>query len=168
MSEVAEGASVLFRSLHGAFTHMSGHFALAFPRLDHKSPHARLLVFRVFAESLEDLESLHNFMKGGDGLGRRFRADFPETVPVDFYGQWKAYKRARIHARSVPEARAKTMRQLDEAGTSWIDMGSKENGQRFRMYVTVVESNQAGEIGRVNSYGLSIADQLLYLPHIEG
>lgn len=167
MGDVASGASVLFRTLHAVFTQMPGHFALAFPHLEHKSPQARLSVFRVFAESLEDLKELHDLMKAGDGLNRIFKAAFPETVPENFSGPWKAYRRARIHSRNIPEARAKTMRKLDEDGSSWINMGSKENRQRFRLYVAIVDG-QSGANGQINSYGLSVANNLLFLPHIEG
>ena len=171
MGEVAVGASVLMRSLHATFSQMPGCFALALPDLAHRSPQRRLSRFRVFASRMEDLAELHTLLKNGDGLGRLFNASFPETVPADFKGPWMAYRRLRIHSRERASSRAVTMRALDEAGNSWVDMGSSDNRQRFRMYLACEALAQGAsppplEGAQVNSYGLSVAGYPLYLPHI--
>lgn len=170
LSEMALSASVLMRSLHAAFTQIPDRFALGFPYLDDRLPQRKLSVFRVFAESQSDLNELYSIIKNGpgDALNRLFDVRYPETVPVGFAGPWKAFKRARIHSRQMADSRAKTMRQLDEEGTAWLNMGSSSQSHRFRMYIKSmpgpVESPETG--GATNSYGLSIADQPVYLPQL--
>jgi hypothetical protein len=164
MSASAVGASALFRALHAGFIQLPGRFALAFPRLDSPSPQARLSLFRVFAASIDDLAALHGVLKNGDGLGRLYEARFPEIVPGDFAGPWVSFRRARIHSRRhAANSRSSTMRQLDEAGTTWIDMGSRENGQRFRLYLLATR-HDTPLTGLPNGYGLSTADAPLALP----
>jgi hypothetical protein len=166
VSARAAGASLLMRSLHLCFTQMPGKFALALPDIQSSSPLKRLGRFRVFSENQDHLNALIAQLKQGGNFGRVFEAHYPEQVPNDFSGPWLAYRRLRIKSRRVPQCRAKTIRRCMEEGKTWVDMSSKENGQRFRMYLDVVPGIQADEPMATNSYGLSVASSPLYLPHI--
>lgn len=166
MGEVARAASSLMRGLHAGLSELSEkQFALAFPHFESASPQKKLTVFRVFAESTDDQMELHQFMSKHPKFGATFSADFPMMVPSEFAGPYKAFSRLRIRTRERSVTRLKQMLAVNEQGNLWIDMASKENGHRFRFYVQATEG-APGETGELNSYGLSNAEQLVYLPVI--
>lgn len=165
MAEVAQAASAVFKGLHAAFSEHPDKFALAFPHADSPSPQKKLLVFRVFAESLEDQTILNNFVAQHPQHDTLFYAKFPQVVPADFIGEHRAFLRLRIASRATPIKRHSRMVEVGGAGNIWIDMSSKENGQRFRLYIQTLDG-QATESGKLNSYGLSLKDAPIYLPVI--
>jgi hypothetical protein len=168
MADIAVGASVLMRSLHAVFTELPGRFALAIPRLNSDSPQRRLSIFRVFAEDRGHLDELIARLQQHDGMNRLFAARYPQQVPSGFSGNWISYQRLRIPSRRVANCRARIMRQIDEGGVSWVDMGSKQNGHRFRMYIkTDTAPGSASSGGKTNSYGLSLSESPFFLPDIQ-
>lgn len=167
MPEVAKAASCLMKCLHAAFSDIPGHaFALALIHSESPSPQKKLSVFRIFAESMEAQQSLHDFVLKSCHYNDLFFATFPQSVPADFSGRYVAYARLRVASRAKPEMRLKKMIKVTEEGNLWIDMVSKENGNRFRMYIRRIEGSSSS-IGRLNSYGLSDANQLVFLPELQ-
>jgi hypothetical protein len=166
MEEAAKAASTLMKGLHAAFSeHSSVQFVLALPFAESGSPQKKMSVFRVFAASFEDLALLNSFISNHPQYDALFYGKFPQPVPADFAGEYKAYTRFRIATRSSPQKRYNRMVKVAEQGTLWIDMTSKENGNRFRMYIDVI-SGEPSDTGVVNSYGLSNANNPLFVPAI--
>lgn len=166
MEEVAKAASALMKSLHAGFSeHSTKQFVLAFPHAESQSPQKKLSVFRVFSTSFEDQAVLNSFVTNSPHHESLFFAKFPQPVPADFAGEHKAYTRFRIASRSAPEKRYRRMVEVAELGTMWIDMASKENANRFRMYINVIDG-QPSESGMVNGYGLSNCNHPVFVPAI--
>jgi hypothetical protein len=166
MEEAAKAASALMKSLHAGFSeHTSKQFVLAFPYAESKSPQKKLSVFRVFSSSFEDQALLNSFVANSPHNEVLFYAKFPQSVPADFDGEHKAYTRFRIASRSAPEKRYRRMIEVAEHGNMWIDMSSKENTSRFRMYINVIDG-QPTESGMVNGYGLSNCNSPVFVPVI--
>ena len=166
MEEAAKAASTLMKGLHAAFSeHSSVQFALALPFAESGSPQKKMSVFRVFASSFEDLTLLNRFISQHPQYDLLFYGKYPQTVPADFSGGYKAYRRLRIATRRKPQMRYKTMVKVAEQGTLWLDMYSKENGHQFRMYIDVINGEQS-DTGVVNSYGLSNANNPFFVPAI--
>ena len=164
MEEAAKAASTLMKGLHAAFSeHASIQFVLALPFSECGSPQKKMSVFRVFASSLEDLTLLNRFISNHPQYDVLFYGKFPQPVPADFAGEYKAYTRLRIASRKKPQARYTTMVKVAEQGTLWLDMHSKENGQQFRMYINVL-SGERSDNGVTNSYGLSNANNPFFVP----
>lgn len=163
MAEVAQAASAVLKGLHAAFSKHPDKFALAFPHADSASPQKKLSVFRVFADSLDDQGLLNGFVAQHSQYEKLFYAKFPQLVPVDFSGPRRAFVRLRIASRATPIKRHRRMVEVGESGNIWVDMSSKENGQRFRLYVQTLEGSTT-EQGKLNSYGLSVKDAPIFLP----
>lgn len=164
-SEVAKAISSLMSVLHAGFSEIKGDFALAFPDLEANSAYKRLLTFRVFSNSRDNEESLIEFVRGSTLLEGQYSILAPRTVPSDFSGEYKSYSRVRIKSRERAQCRFETMTRLMSDGSHWIDIVSKSNGGRFRMYINVKKSSVASS-GSTNSYGLSIAEEPVFLPAI--
>jgi hypothetical protein len=165
MEEVSQCASFLMKALHAGFSEHKDKFALALPNLDESSPQKKISTFRVFAESMSDHMELHEFVTRSGYLDKHFVASFPKTVPEGFAGPYKAFTRIRIKSRAAGVQRLKKMLEVDTNGNAWINMQSRENGQRFPMYLQS-HTAVAGTEGVLNGYGLSQVDNLLYLPHL--
>lgn len=163
MAEVAQAASAVFKGLHAAFSEHPNKFALAFPHADSASSQKKLSVFRVFASSMDDQALLNGFVAQHPQYEKLFYAKFPQLVPADFSGQRRAFVRLRIASRATPIKRHRRMVEVGENGNIWVDMSSKENGQRFRLYVQTLDG-EAADPGQLNSYGLSIKDAPVFLP----
>lgn len=166
--EVAKASSGLLRTLHAVFEQMPGKFALALPEIENKFPMERISTFRVFAQTLEDLTALYSLAKKGGLIGVRFIALHPEAVPENFQGEWVRFNRYRIPTRAEPVRRSKRMLKADEEGTTWIDMLSSSNDQRFRFYISMnkVSAPESGCAPDANAYGLSTSDAPVPLPYI--
>lgn len=166
VEEAAKAASALMKGLHAGFSeHAEKQFVLAFPFAESDSPQKKLSVFRVFASGYEDQALLNSFISSHPQYDMLFYAKFPQAVPMDFAGEHKAYTRFRIASRSTPQKRYRRMMEVAENGCMWIDMASKENGHRFRMYVDVASGNPSDN-GITNSYGLSNAESPYFVPAI--
>lgn len=165
MELVSQCASLLMRALHAGFSEHKDTFALALPHLDESSPQKKISTLRVFAESISDQMLLHAFVERSGYLDKHFVAGFPKTVPESFSGPYKAYSRIRIKSRSSGVQRLKKMMEVDANGDAWINMQSRENGQRFPMYLKSHTAARSSE-GVLNGYGLSQSDHLLFLPDI--
>lgn len=165
MEEVSQCASFLMKALHAGFSELKDKFALALPHLDESSPQKKISTFRVFAESMNDHMQLHEFVTRSGYLDKHFVASFPKTVPADFAGPYKAFSRIRIKSRAAGVQRLKKMLEVDANGNAWINMQSRENGNRFPMYLQS-HIAVAGTEGLLNGYGLSQAESLMFLPDL--
>lgn len=165
MDEVAQCAAFLMKALHAGFSEMKDKFALALPHLNEKSPQKKISTFRVFADSMNEHVQLHEFITRSGYLDTHFVASFPKAVPADFAGPYKAFSRIRIKSRAHGVLRLKKMLEVDANGDAWINVQSRENGHRFQMYIQS-HTAEAGTDGVVNGYGLSQAENLLFLPDL--
>lgn len=165
MEEVSQCASFLMKALHAGFSEHKDKFALALPSLDESSPQKKISIFRVFAQSMSDHMLLHEFVARSGYMDKHFVASFPKNVPEDFAGPFKAFTRIRIKSRAAGVQRLKKMLEVDTNGNAWINMQSRENGQRFPMYLES-HTASAGTEGVLNGYGLSHAANLQFLPDL--
>ena len=161
--------SVLMKILHGAFRHMPGKFALAFPG---KSVFS---IIRVFAGDHADLAALVAAVEDHPKIRDYSRLGFPRVVPVDFGGPWVECRRFRIPTRSSDRhegapLRAKRLAQAEEGKLPYFHMTSASNGSGFGLYLEIVRhpTHPAGaEDCNPDSYGLSRKTKRTVLPDLK-
>ena len=167
---VAHASSALLNCLHIMFSLHPGKFAIDLPAKA-KDGFVRTTTIRVFAQSIEDHQVLHDFFRQSIQKGcldeRIFSAGFPTKVPDDFKGPYRALYRERIKTRSKNMLRVKKMRELEESNATYINVTSNTNGHKFRFYFRI-ENGQPDQnvVSQLTSYGMSVFGSPLYLPQL--
>jgi len=161
-------AGALLRVLHGVFKENENKYAIAIP--DHGFGWVR-----VFAGSREDLDLLHENIKGNQVVKDYCRFGYPQAVPEGFSGPWKRYSRFRIPSRNAERNENGTvrMRRIEKAENEQLPyfiVRSKSNGQGFSLHVKIETSSGPQKLNECepNSYGLSVTTRPFALPDLSG
>ncbi len=159
--------TALMKVLHGAFSQTPGTYAIALP-----GEKAKIFsVVRIFAERREDLDALVERTEGHPLFVQHARFGYPKTVPEDFDGEYREYRRYRIPTRKSerhPEGTLRLRRILyaDEAKLPYFILKSRSNRHIFGLRVECRNGERPVKGCKPNSYGLSGATYAFAVPHI--
>lgn len=155
----------LMSILHGAIRQMPGRFALAFPQARQGGRRHPGRLIRVFAESREVLDDLVAAIEAHQVVRESAHLGYARSVPADFAGPWREYRRYRIPSRKSRLKRARSMRIEAADEMPYFRLTSRSNEQGFSLYLAVQPGRGPGDC-QPDSYGLSVATRPFALPDL--
>jgi len=152
--------------LHGIFRAHPDMFALAFPRMTTGEFRHPGHVVRVFAQSRDDLDLVHNDLSGNERIAGYVRTDYPKTVPENFNGLWKEYRRYRIPGNGSRLGKCRDYRLKRAEELPFLRLVSKGNRNVFSFHIEEREGERVDNC-QPDSYGFSVPSRAFALPVVQ-
>ena len=153
----------LFHVLHGIIRKHPGCYALAFPNMKSgKSRHPGHII-RIFADSRDDLDKIVNSLTENERIHGYIRYGYPKTVPDNFKGPWKEYRRYRVPGTGSRLDKCRQHRLNTSENLPYFRATSKSNAQGFVLFVECLDGAPSSEC-KPDSYGLSVPTRAFSLP----
>lgn len=126
---------------------------------------------RVFAEDLATLNAVMVLFGEDNRLSQHYRAAAISQVPSDFDGKWVAITRYRLYGKKdkqdKPEYHQKRIDDFTRMKLNFLRINSKSTGQVFTLAIEYdYQTSPTKTGGALNSYGLSIKHNPVFLPVI--
>lgn len=154
-----------FNILHRVFRASPNRYVIALPYARIGKRRFPGTVIRIFAENRNDLDELVNNIRDHPIIRDYVNFGYPRSIPDNFGGPWREYRRYRITNRKSRLEKCREYRLKNASNFPYFKTVSKTNGNLFGIYITVLEKNCGGDC-QPDSYGLSVADRSFALPVI--